>query len=554
MSSDARLWQRLTVDASRYHTRVSFWAGNGYQAGTWPEVVRDAECMTAGLRRAGVERGSRVAVVLTNGPHAARGLLAVWLAGGVVASLPTRVRGMDPVEYGLGLSAVCEHLGAELLLADEQTAASLPEESRPRLTVRTFESFAGSGRVEPAPPADDEPAFIQYSSGSTSAPKGCVLTPRAIANQLDLLAELVDARPGEVGVGWLPWSHDMGLFGGLLTGWWNATEAYFSTPERFVFSPRTWFEDMARFGATITAGSPTALHLAAVAAGRSRRMADGLRVRSCIVGAERVRWDTLRGAVARLAPHGFTEEALMPAYGMAEATLAVTATPLAEKPRFVAVDGIALADGDLREVAPDDPVATRVVSAGPPVRGVTVSAGDAGRMGEIQVRSASLATGYHRDPERTAAQFQDGTLFTGDLGFVRDGYLYPVGRLDDLISIGGRNVYAREIESAVDGLAGVRFGSSTLVGQHDDGAFRLTLFVEVASRRVDHRGVTEQAATIAMAKAAVVLDECVFLERNALPRTPSGKIQRHRCRQLLDLGRFEPVATVRLGPVSGGTR
>lgn len=550
MSND--LWQRLTADASRSRSSVHFWADGGYRATSWRELVRDAEAMTAGLRRAGVTPGTRVAAVLANGAPTARGLLAVWLAGGVVASLPMRVRGVDAAEYAVQLRTICEHLDAVLLLADEATVASLPPELRLRCTVRSFESFADSGRVDPTPPGADEPAFIQYSSGSTSTPKGCVLTPSAIANQLDLLAELVDARPGEAGVGWLPWSHDMGLFGGLLTGWWNDTVAYISTPERFVFSPRTWFEDLARFGATITAGSPTALHLAAVAAARSKRMTGGLKVRTCIIGAERVQWEVLDRCVERLAPHGFRAEALMPAYGMAEATLAVTATPLHEAPRYVTVDGIALADSELVEVAEDDPVATKVVGAGPPCRGVSVTAGSdsgAGRIGQIRVRSGALATGYHRDPERTAAAFQDGTLNTGDLGFVRDGHLYPVGRLDDLISIGGRNVYAREIENAVDGIEGVRYGCSTLVGHHEDGRFRLTLFLEVASRRVDHRAVAEEAATVAMAKAAVALDECVFLERNALPKTPSGKIQRHRCRQFHQLGRFEPIATVRLAPV-----
>jgi fatty-acyl-CoA synthase len=108
-------------------------------------------------------------------------------------------------------------------------------------------------------------------------------------------------------------------------------------------------------------------------------------------------------------------------------------------------------------------------------------------------------------------------------------------------------VYAREIENAVDAIDGVRHGCSTLVGHHDGGAFRLTLFLEVAGSRVDHREVAERAASLAMAKGAVALDECVFLGRNALPKTPSGKIQRHRCRQILDTGGFEPVATVRLG-------
>jgi fatty-acyl-CoA synthase len=180
-----------------------------------------------------------------------------------------------------------------------------------------------------------------------------------------------------------------------------------------------------------------------------------------------------------------------------------------------------------------------------PCLGVELSLSDRDRLGEIGVRSPSLADGYYADEVRTNDHFVDGLLHTSDLGFVRDGVLYPVGRTDDVISVAGRKVYAREIETAVDGLDGVRRGCSTLVGHHDGTHFRLTLFMEI-KHSADYRGVAEQAASLAMAKAAVALDECVFLDRNSLPKTPSGKIQRHRCRQLLDAGRFEPLATVAL--------
>ena len=236
MSND--LWQRLTADASRSRSSAHFWVDGGYRARPGREIVRDAEAMTAGLRAAGVTPG-----------HAGRGRAgqrrrpprADCSRCGSPAGWSRRCRcgcaASTRRSTRCSSARICEHLDAVLLLADEATVASLPPELRLRCTVRSFESFADSGRVDPAPPGADEPAFIQYSSGSTSAPKGCVLTPSAIANQLDLLAELVDARPGEAGVGWLPWSHDMGLFGGLLTGWWNDTAAYISTPERFIFSP-----------------------------------------------------------------------------------------------------------------------------------------------------------------------------------------------------------------------------------------------------------------------------------------------------------------------------
>jgi fatty-acyl-CoA synthase len=245
-------------------------------------------------------------------------------------------------------------------------------------------------------------------------------------------------------------------------------------------------------------------------------------------------------------PAGFRDEALMPAYGLAEATLAVTATPLQEKPRHLVVDAIALADSQLREVPPDDQSATRIVAAGVPRKGVELPNARSDQLTEIQVRSCSLATGYLGDETRTRERFRDGVVRTDDLGFVRDGYLYPVGRVDDVISIGGRKVYAREIENAVDGLSGIRRGCSTLIERRDSGGTALTLLMELRDAEANYRGLAEEAASLAMAKAAVPLDECVFLQKDSLPKTPSGKIQRHRCRQMLASGRLEPLATIDL--------
>jgi fatty-acyl-CoA synthase len=540
-----QLWDALTVDAGRPSRHLHCWAGRRYDASTWEEVVRDAEQMTAALQRAGVGPGVHVAAVLTNHPQAVRGLLAVWLCGGVLASLPMSARAMSRSEYAEQLATICDRLESPLLLLEERVIATLPAEIGARLGARSWESLADSGRAACAPPEQDEPAFVQYSSGSTSAPKGCVLTPRAIAAQLELVCDMLDGLPAtDVGVSWLPLSHDMGMFGFLLTAWAYRSELYLSTPERFMLAPRTWFADLAEVGGHVTAGTNAALQLAA-RAGRGKPLGDRLQVKACIVGAERVEWDTLRLATETYGAAGFRQQSLMPAYGLAEAALAVTATPLREAPRHVVLDAVALADGALREVAPDDPAATKIVSAGVPCTGVELPEPVGEQLAEIRVRSRSLAIGYHGDARRTAERFPDATVLTGDLGFVRDGQLYPVGRLDDVISIGGRKIYAREIEHAVDLLDGVRSGSM-LLERRGDGRSRLTLFVEPRSKSVDLRCLADEAASLAMAKAAVVLDECVFLSHGALPKTPSGKIQRHRCRHLIESGALRPVASVQL--------
>src|SRR2546429_552071 len=293
------LWDALTADPGRSAT-LRCWTGGRYEEAPWAEVVRDAEEMTAALRRAGVAPGERAAAVLTNAPDAVRGIPGVWLAGGSLASLPTQARGMTRDEYIKQLNAICQQLMPPVLLVDDELRRALAEPLGRTTAVRSWSSFAAKGRVDPAPPADDQIAFIQYSSGSTSMPKGCMLTVRAITAQLDLLEELMDPRPaGELGLSWMPLSHDMGMFGGLLACWWYGASFVLSSPQRFMFAPSTWLSDAARFRVTITGGPDTALRLAARAV-RPHRLPSPLKLRICVVGAERVRADTLSFVTSRL--------------------------------------------------------------------------------------------------------------------------------------------------------------------------------------------------------------------------------------------------------------
>jgi acyl-CoA synthetase (AMP-forming)/AMP-acid ligase II len=207
---------------------------------------------------------------------------------------------------------------------------------------------------------------------------------------------------------------------------------------------------------------------------------------------------------------------------------------------------LAFADGDVLKVDHSHDAATRIVSGGKPITNVELPGMEDGKLTEIRVRSACLAKGYFGDEERTCKRFRDGEFLTGDLGFARDGYLYPVGRTDDVISVGGRKVYAREIEAAVDALDGVRKGCSTIVQLNDNGSQRLALLIELKDGARNHSAVAGDAALLAMTKAAVALDECLFLEKGSLPKTPTGKIQRYRCKQLLDLDRLRPLKTIDL--------
>jgi acyl-CoA synthetase (AMP-forming)/AMP-acid ligase II len=432
------------------------------------------------------------------------------------------------------------------MMVDSDVLQMLPDDVCPGAELRCWESIEDLGRVEPSPPEIDDIAFIQFSSGSTRTPKGCMLTARAIEAQLWLIVEMLKARAGaETIVSWLPLSHDMGIFGALLAPWIADEDLILSSPQRFMLSPRTWFKDVADSGATITVGTNTALALAARVQRRSR-LSRRLSLHTVILGAERNEWDTLGRALETFGPCGLEEQALMPAYGLAEATLAVTRTPREQAPRHLVVDGVALAEGNVREVELGAPSATRIVSAGVPCSGVALGGLEQGRLNELRVHSPSLARGYFGDDGLTRSAFVDGGVMTGDLAFLHGGHLFPVGRVDDVISIGGRKIHACEIEAAIDELKGVRRGCATVVDTSASGVQQLTLLAELREGVASAEHLANAAAALAMGKAAVTLNRCVFLSKGALPKTPSGKIQRYRCREMLAQARFEPLQTVDL--------
>jgi acyl-CoA synthetase (AMP-forming)/AMP-acid ligase II len=269
-------------------------------------------------------------------------------------------------------------------------------------------------------------------------------------------------------------------------------------------------------------------------------------LRSIVIGGERVEWRTLQAAKKHLKECRFEGRMLQPAYGLAEATLAVTAVPASEEPTMVPVDSTLLADAQVVELEPDDPRATPVVSCGRPLEGCRVETVGPNSLAPIRVASRSLASGYYGAPAMTEERFGDRWLATNDLGFMRDGQLYVVGRSDDVINVAGRNVYATEIEAAVAQIDQIRPGCCTIIEDPDGSRSRLVLLVEFRDRDANPREVAEQAGRISIRKAGITLSECIVLERGTMPKTPSGKVQRFRCRQLLSNGDLRAVATVSL--------
>lgn len=505
------LWEPLALD-DRRSDLLYLWDDANYTAWSWDEWRSRALRVAGGLHETGMRPGDRVACLLTNSPGACAAVLGIWLAGGCVLSLPLIARGMDVATY-LGqlkrMIAQSEPVAflCEARVADLIGAAGLD------VPITGFQHFETTSPRDPELPAAEAGVFVQYTSGSTTEPQGCVLTARAIACQLASLEAALAIDPErDTGVVWLPLSHDMGLFGCLMLTYWTGHRLVLGTPQRFLRDPASWFGDCARFGATVSAAPGFALDISTrVARSRLPRPFPMTRL---VIGGERVEADTLSRATEVLERIGVPPSALLPAYGLAEAVLAVSISPLGRQPRVVE-------DGT-----------RHVVSAGPPLPGCDVRIlGDAA-VGEIVVRTRSLADGYLEAPGVTAERFTDEGLLTRDIGFTRDGEVFVTGRIDDLMILGGRNVYAHDLEASVRGLEGLRSGGCSVVDIDGPDGQRLVAVVEPADSHPDYAVMAQNIRRRIREAGGVTITECVFMPRGELPKTPSGKIQRFRCKEI----------------------
>jgi acyl-CoA synthetase (AMP-forming)/AMP-acid ligase II len=528
--------------------RLSIWDGDGFAEWTWDDWRSKACRAGAALRGLGIGSGSRVACILTNVPAACAAVPGIWLAGGTVLSLPTIARGMSFDRYVAQLRRICDAAHPDAVLMEAAFAAAFPDDALPVLAVHSYESLDSSGRIEPSPPGRDDVAFVQYSSGSTSDPHGCMLTAGAIARQMEILSERVGIDPErDHTVSWLPLSHDMGLFGVLVLAFCVGMRSRLSTPQRFLRSPGTWMDDCARARSTITVAPNFALELAVRAA---RVQPPGpFPMRRAVIGGERVEPRTVAVTAEVIGPSGLTAASLVPAYGLAEGVLAVSMKPVGEATNVIEIDRAALTDHRLVDAEPVEDWYTapghgrsRLVSAGAPLRGVRVGIDGPDAVGEICVSTPSLAVGYLGDEAFTRARLRDGEVRTGDIGFVHDGEVYVVGRLDDMISVGGRNIFARDVEVAAGDDVRIRPGSCVLVDLPDGGGGRLLGIAEPAKGASDFDGIARSLADAVREATGFRLHECLIVPPGTLPKTPSGKIQRFRCRELVETGELEPLA------------
>jgi 8-amino-7-oxononanoate synthase len=411
-------------------------------------------------------------------------------------------------------------------------------------------------------PAASDLAMLQYTSGSTGAPRGVMLSHRNLLHNLSLIRQAyhVEHQPNDVGVFWLPPFHDMGLIGGILQPCYVGRGAVLMSSATFLQRPLTWLEAMSHYRASTSAAPNFAFDLCV-----ERLKPDDLRGldlsawHTVFDGAEPIRAETIDRFTRTFADAGFRREAFFPCYGLAEATLFVSGGPWGQGPSTLDVSRSALEEKRVRPATAGDRL--RLVASGAPATGQRVrivdpdsrAACDDREVGEIWVRGDSVAAGYWNNAAESEATFgatieAEGDLTylrTGDLGFLDDGQLFVTGRLKDLIILGGRNYYPQDLELAAErSHPSLRPGHAAAFAIDSDAGERLVVALEVSR----HHAESENEAVFSAVRRAlaeregVLPDVVVLVRQNGIPRTSSGKVQRRATRTLLLGDALECVA------------
>jgi acyl-CoA synthetase (AMP-forming)/AMP-acid ligase II/acyl carrier protein len=382
-------------------------------------------------------------------------------------------------------------------------------------------------------------ALLQYSSGSTRFPRGVVVTHQQLLMCLQQTRTRLSTTPGQSYLGWLPLYHDMGLIGLVFQPLFEGIPLTLMPPTAFLANPGLWMEAISEYRATVTLAPDFAYDLCARQ--RHAQPLDLTCLQTALTGAEPVREHTLQQFNAVFAPYGLSPNALTPAYGLAEATLAVTIDAPSMLWRTHA------APGDERQV----------VSCGTPLPDLLLRIIDRerrlplpdGHEGEIWVRGLSISTRYWNDDQASQHSFggilADGTgpfLCTGDLGFLHDGQLFVTGRLSDIINIRGRNIHPNDIETTISLSHQCLGPTGAVVGRREaDSTEAVVALHELVPGASLHAiESAEQCARAAVREDhGILLADLILVKRGTIPKTTSGKVKRKACQGMLLRGEFE---------------
>jgi fatty-acyl-CoA synthase len=525
--------------------------GGGERVVSFPELWLEARRRAHALAALGLRPGDRVALVLPEPEEFVLTFMGALTAGVVAVPIypPQTLAKMEA--YGDTVRHVLEASGARVLVTSEALRPLIVEHLAGNgsrvVTEREVREAPGFHGQAPEPVSLDDLAFLQFTSGSTSRPKGVMVTHRNLSvNSHAIMFDGLKSTPDDRGVSWLPLYHDMGLIGFVVAPLYALVQVMFLPTLSFIRRPSLWLDAIHRFRGTITFAPNFAFALATRAVTESQARGWDLScMRALGCGAEPIQPDVLRAFLGRFAAHGLRPESILPSYGMAEATLAITFADVDGKLATDRVDLAAMRAGTARP-AGEGP-AMELVSCGRPFPGheIAVVAPDGRRLGEREVgevwlRGPSVTAGYFGDAQATAEAFGDGWLHTGDLGYRAGGELFLCGRAKDLIILNGKNHYPQDIERIVSRIDGVRDGQCVAFSRLDASGAEIA--VVVAESRRDTSGIAAAIIAAVRAELGLTLSEIHFIKRGTLPKTSSGKVRRRECRRRLEDAELELVS------------
>jgi fatty-acyl-CoA synthase len=514
---------------------------------SYDALLRDALHVAGALHARGLAPGDRVALVVPEVADFVRVFFGISAAGLVPVPLCPPAQAGDLATFALQSQHILAASRASAVVASAAVAPLLHvDRTHPSTRIVTVDDLRGEPALaRPVDVAPDATALLQFTSGSTAAPKGVVLSHANLAANVDAIIgpRGLDVRPDDVGVSWLPLYHDMGLIGMLLSAVYSRADTVIMSPVLFLKRPTAWLEAIATYRGTVSFAPNFAYEVCLRRVKPSQIGALDLsswRVAGC--GAEPVRAEVLLAFAERFAPAGFRASSFLASYGLAEHSLAVTFAP-----NGIAVDTV---DADRlvrRSVAvPSANGSTqvvRLVGCGRAFPGHEIRIVDENDrklpdryVGAIVARGPSVMQGYFEDPLATAETLRDGWLYTGDVGYVVDGQLFVCGRTKDLIIRQGRKYHPPDLESAIAGLPGIRPSGVVVFGINRASAADEVVAVLEARASTAPDDVVDQVRRRVRETAGLELDRVVIAPPGTIPRTTSGKVRRGETRERLEAG------------------
>ena len=516
---------------------------------SWRQIHDEARAVGAALQSKGLLPGDHVAVL---GPTS-RDLMTIvrgcWLAGiaSMVLPLPMRMGSLD--EFVNTTRARIRHGDAKLVLIDDQLAPFYeavpgdPPIEAMRSVLPGALNVPSGDRLELPAHDPERLVILQYTSGSTSEPKGVMIPDRVLSANIDACCEAAELGPGERMVSWLPLYHDMGLVGFLALPMTKGVQLIQAAPQDFMAKPGNWMKWISDYGGTATAGP----NFSWVLATRALKRAEGLDLSSltlALSGAEPVDPNAVEAFVEAAEPFGFHAGSVFPAFGMAETAIGASFPKRGAGLMCDTVDREVLERSRVAKpveiVDPDDLAvrARRLPLLGTAVPGMEMKVVDPAtyetlperHVGELLLRGTSVTSGYYKREAATRALFSDGWLCTGDLAYLLDGQLILCGRIKDVIIVGGRNVFPEDIERAVGGLDGVRAGNVIAFGMEGyKGKESVVVVAEVRSDDPEATRYDIHHRTLEV--CGLPPRDIMLVKPGTLPKTSSGKLQRAKCRE-----------------------